>query len=440
MPVSVLHSTATRERRTSHILRSPVFRKQHSYQRQLRSAPTKQVAPTQAHVPQTTPLSASVLPALLPATSPQQKQRTPSPVHSQQPTLFPAIIPSGQPPSGIHPSLPQASRQIKTISHHITRPARACGACRHHNPPHFFTSLDIHPQTTTYGTFTSQKTKPPKPTPTPLSTTINQVAPSPAQAQCNAPLPASVLPAFFPQTALHNKGRLTPGLGGSHPGASKLTTTKHRRHRFRPHQRCPNKSHPHKHKSTPNTATSISYTGTAPTSSPTATSNDTQTIPPQNTLSTNNTSTNNTPTSLSQINPVHSAALLLPATPPKQATSPQAHFPQTTLLPASVTPALLPLLSASVIPAMTRSSPSKNSTRIYDSTDKTEVDCKRRWKTLQNLFSRRGHALQSSLTVHSTLLPVAPFTAFSVCVPLVVTGILLNCLVLSMGITHGLDW
>ena len=76
------------------------------------------------------------------------------------------------------------------------------------------------------------KTKPPTPTPTPLSTTINQVAPTPAQAQRNTPLPASVLPAFFPRTALRNKGRLTPGLGGSHPGASKLTTTKHRRHDF----------------------------------------------------------------------------------------------------------------------------------------------------------------------------------------------------------------
>ena len=82
-PVSALPSTVTRERRTSHTLRSPVFRKQHSYQHWLRSAPTKT---SRAYLPQTTLLSASVLPALLPATSPQP--------HSQQPTLFPAIIPT----------------------------------------------------------------------------------------------------------------------------------------------------------------------------------------------------------------------------------------------------------------------------------------------------------------------------------------------------------
>ena len=82
-PVSALPSTVTRERRTSHTLRSPVFRKQHSYQHWLRSAPTKT---SRTYLPQTTLLSASVLPALLPATSPQP--------HSQQPTLFPAIIPT----------------------------------------------------------------------------------------------------------------------------------------------------------------------------------------------------------------------------------------------------------------------------------------------------------------------------------------------------------
>ena len=142
------------------------------------------------------------------------------------------------------------------------------------------------------------------PTPTPLSTKIKHIAPPPAQAQQNTPLPASVLPELFPQTALHNKGRLTPGLGGSHPGASKLTKTKHRRHRFCPHQRYPNKSHPHKRKSTPNTATSISYTGAASTSRPTATSNDTQTITPS------------------------------------QAHFPPTTLPPTTLPPASVRPAL----------------------------------------------------------------------------------------------------
>ena len=163
------------------------------------------------------------------------------------------------------------------------------------------------------------KTKPPTPTPTPLSTTIKQVAPPPAQTQQNTPLPASVLPALFPQTALHNKGRLTPGLGGSHPGASKLTTTKHRRH--------------------------------------------------------------NTPTSFSQISPAYSAALL-PAAPPEQATSSQVLFPQTALLSASVTPALPPLLSASAIPAMTRSSPSKNSTRSHDPTGSTLPDLSTKQRSL----------------------------------------------------------
>ena len=235
----------------------------------------------------------------------------------------------------------------------------------------------------------------------------------PAQAQQKTPLPASVLPELFPQTALHNKGRLTPGLGGSHPGASKLTKTKHRRHRFCPHQRYPNKSHPHKRKSS----------RAAPTSRPTATSNDTQTITPS------------------------------------QAHFPPTTLPPTTLPPASVRPALFTAqchcyqqhhlnkphphnffdkqhcyqhqshqhcLCCYQHQSYERWREAHRAKTQQEATTQLEARCQsspqnrgrlqKRWKTLQNLFSRRGHALQSSLTVHSTLLPVAPFTAFSLCV------------------------
>ena len=158
-----------------------------------RSAPAIQAAPTQAHFPQTTLPTASFLPALLPATSPQPKQRTPSPAHSQQSTLFPAIIPWGQPPSAVPPNLPQASRRIQTISHHITRPwmpEHAAPAATTILPTFHFTR---YPPTVQH---VWPKPKPPTPTPTPHYTTITQVAPSSAQAHQTTPLPASVLPAF----------------------------------------------------------------------------------------------------------------------------------------------------------------------------------------------------------------------------------------------------
>ena len=144
-------------------------------------------------------------------------------------------------------------------------------------------SHDIHPQTTTYGTFTSQNQNHPHPLQHHSPQRSSRSHPHHHQRSSTHCYQHQSYQHFFPQAALHNKGRLTPGLSGSHPGASKLTTAKHRRHSFRPRQRYPNKSHPRKHKSTPNTATSIGCTGTAPTSSPFATSNGTQTITPSQT-------------------------------------------------------------------------------------------------------------------------------------------------------------
>ena len=110
-----------------------------------------------------------------------------------------------------------------------------------------------------------------------------------------------------PQTALHNKGRLTPVT----PRGPKLTTTNHRRHRFRPHQRYPKQvTHPHTH-------TFHTQHPYQPQSEP----------------------------------PVASAAPLPPAAPSKQATPSQAHSPQATLLPASVTPALPPESGEQVTPS-----------------------------------------------------------------------------------------
>ena len=57
--------------------------------------------------------------------------------------------------------------------------ARACGACRHHNPPRFsLHTISTHRPPPMAPSPTNQpKTKPPTPTPTPHSTTIKQVAP-----------------------------------------------------------------------------------------------------------------------------------------------------------------------------------------------------------------------------------------------------------------------
>ena len=314
LPFSALTSTDTRERRTSQTLRSLVFRKQHRYQHQLRSTPAKQAAPTPPHFLKAALPVASVLPALLPATS-LNRNNSPSPVHSQPPTLFP--FRSATFWDSPLPTTSFTANPNHLPPHNKTLNVRACGACRHHNPPHFplFTSHDhqvhhTHSNTLLHNNKTSRtltSTSAANHTATSISPTI-----------------------IFPQTALHTKGRLTPGLGGSHPGASKLTTTKHRKHprqRFRPHQRYQHQLHQRCSHKQP-----YCYQQRHPT-------NHTLTC----TLSTHNTTTN-----LIQIRPVISTALLLPATPPKQATPSQAHFPQATLPPASVTPALPP---DSIIPS-----------------------------------------------------------------------------------------